>query len=235
MLLRVCPASQRYIEPQPDRVTAHSFSFGHHYDPENLAFGPMRAFDDHRLAWGAGFDEHKHSAVELVTWVAHGTLVHADDAGRTERLPAGTVAVQSTGPGIRHAEHADTGAEPTRFLQTWLVSDDVDAPPARYVAEAMDAEALHPVAGEGAQVPVGTQGATLWFGRPAPESPTALPVCAAHHLFVVAGAVLLTTPDEVVELADGDAARILEADDVEMTVTAVGSSAEILLWTFRSA
>lgn len=235
MQMRVCPGSERSVDRQQDRVTHHSFSFGMHYDPANLAFGPMRAFDDHHLAWGAGFDEHPHSAVELVTWVVHGQLVHTDASGARELLPAGSVHVQSAGSGIRHGEHADTIAEPTRFVQTWLVADDPDLSPARFAARSMLSPRLAPVAGAGAQVPVGSAGATLWVGRLAAGSRHDLPVCAMQHLFVATGAATLAVPGEpAVDLVAGDAVRFSEADDVEMELTvAPEAPAEVLLWTFR--
>lgn len=235
MILDLRPASRRYTDVRIDGVTDHSFSFGHHYDPANLTFGPMRAFDDHRLTRGAGFEEHRHSGVELVTWVAEGTVVHADDAGNVERLPAGTVAVQSAGSGIRHAEHGDDSEAPTRFLQTWLVSDEPDAVPTRTVASGVDGDELRPVAGEGASVPVGVRGATLWFGRPRLDAATALPVRAAHHLFVVSGSVRLTTPQGEIDLAAGDAVRAREADAVALELVSASPGSEVLLWTFASA
>lgn len=236
----VRPGSQRYVDAHAEGVTHHSFSFGHHYDPDNLAFGPMRAFDDHHLSWGAGFDPHQHSQVELVTWVLHGTLVHSDDQGATTLLPAGSVQVQSAGTGIRHGEHADSSGPPTRFVQTWLVPDEVDLPPARFSARGMDSSTLRPVAGEGAEVPVGTAGATLWFGRLAPGTQHEMPVCGAHHLFLATGQASLEGLEggvEEIALEAGDAVRISGADDVRMgleVATSATEPAEVLLWTFRT-
>lgn len=231
MHMSVYRGSERNTTSSAERVTLHSFSFGDHYDPDNLAFGPMRAHDDHRLSWGAGFDEHAHSDVELVTWVVHGQLVHTDSLGHRSQLPAGTVQVQSAGSGIRHSEVADTSPEPTRFVQTWLVPDEFDGPPARFVASGMQQDRLAPVAGEGAQVPIGTSGATLWAGTLAPGHHD-VPVCGMHHLFVASGAAVLRTPERDVELEAGDAVRITDAEDVEMALD-VTQTTEILLWTFR--
>lgn len=231
----MCPGSERSVERFEDRVTHHSFSFGQHYDPDNLAFGPMRAFDDHHLAWGAGFDDHAHSEIELVTWVVHGHLVHTDSSGAREVLPAGTVQVQSAGSGIRHSERADTSAEPTRFLQTWLVPDDAGVAPARFVAQGMSSTSLRPVAGEGAEVPIGTSGATLWSGR-LDVGEHEVPVCARHHLFVVTGAASLVAPGhEALALETGDAVRTSGAQEDEMMlVVTAAEGCEVLLWTFRA-
>lgn len=227
--------SQRYSTKSSDRVTHHSFSFGEHYDPDNVAFGPMRCHDDHHLSWGAGFEEHAHSDVELVTWVLHGQLVHTDSLGHRSLLPAGTVQVQSAGSGIRHSELADTSPEPTRFVQTWLAPDEYDRPPARFVASGMRSDRLVPVAGEGAQVPVGTSGATLWTGT-LPAGPAhELPVAPMQHLYVASGRVTWRAPDrDPITLEAGDALRVTEADDVETSLVPEVDS-EIVLWTFRPA
>lgn len=233
MQISVYPGSERYSTRSSDRVAHHSLSFGDHYDPDNLAFGPMRAHNEHRLSWGAGFATHRHSNVELVTWVLHGQVVHTDSLGHESRLPAGTVQVQSAGSGIHHSEFADTSAEPTRFVQTWLEPDEGDQPPARFVSSGMRADRLIPVAGEGAQVPIGTSGATLWAGTLKAGSTHELPVCSAHHLFVASGLARLVAPGhDPVQLIDGDAVRITAADDVDMLLE-VTTAAEVMLWTFR--
>lgn len=232
MHMSVYRGSARSSSRSSDRVAHHSFSFGEHYDPDNVAFGPMRAHDDHHLAWGAGFEEHAHSEVELVTWVLHGQLVHTDSLGHRSLLPAGTVQVQSAGSGIRHSETADTSSEPTRFVQTWLVPDEWDRPPARFVASGMAGPTLTPVAGEGAEVPIGTSGATLWTASPEAGSTHPLPVAAMHHLFLASGRATLLAPDrDPVALEAGDAVRITDAEGVEMTLVCQ-SDAEVVLWTF---
>lgn len=233
MPMSVYPGSARSSSRSADRVTHHSFSFGEHYDPDNLAFGPMRAHDDHHLPWGAGFEEHAHSEVELVTWVLHGQLVHTDSLGHRSLLPAGTVQVQSAGSGIRHSETADTSPEPTRFVQTWLVPDEWDRPPARFVASGMARPTLTPVAGEGAPVPIGTSGATLWTAVAEAGSSHRLPDAAMHHLFLATGTARLLAPDvDPVTLAAGDAVRITDAEGGEMTLVCE-SHAEVVLWTFH--
>ena len=235
MKISVHPGSERYSTHSSDGVAHHSLSFGDHYDPENLTFGPMRAHNEHRLPWGAGFDTHPHSNIELVTWVLHGQVVHTDSLGHESRLPAGTVQVQSAGSGIHHSEFADTSSEPTRFVQTWLVPDEVDQPPARFVSSGMRADRLIPVAGEGAQVPIGTSGATLWVGTLQAGTTHELPVCASHHLFVASGLAHLLAPEgDRIVLSAGDAARITGADDEEMTLE-VSETGDVMLWTFRPA
>ena len=237
MKMRVYAGSERFTTRLPDRVTHCSFSFGDFYDPENVSFGPLQAFNEHRLSWGAGYPDHPHSDVELVTWVMHGKLVHTDSLGHQSVLPAGTVQVQSAGTGITHAEFADTSAEPTRFVQSWLTPDERGQVPARFLASGLSAPGLVAVAGEGGQLPIGVAGATLWVGELTPGQAHPVPASPRHHLFVTGGSTMLVVPPSVgpthgtLVLEAGDAVRLSDADQIEaMTLEAITPS-QVLLWS----
>ncbi len=159
------------------RDTRHSFSFGAHYDPGNVGYAGLLVHNDDLLSPGAGYPEHGHTDVEIVTWVVSGVLVHRDGAGGAAgpgiELRAGSLQVQSAGAGIRHSEIADAASGPTRFVQAWLRPDLYDATPAREVVAAdpaLAAGGLVPLAsGDGRGLArVGTASATLWVARLAP-------------------------------------------------------------------
>ena len=61
----------------------HSFSFGHHRDPDNTHHGLLLVSNDDVVLPGAGFDTHPHRDMEIVTWVLKGSLVHQDSEGNT--------------------------------------------------------------------------------------------------------------------------------------------------------
>ena len=61
----------------------HSFSFGHHYDPDNIHHGVLLVNNDDTVIAGQGFDTHPHSNMEIVTWVLRGSLVHQDSMGHS--------------------------------------------------------------------------------------------------------------------------------------------------------
>jgi len=100
--------------------TRHAFSFSGFYDPDNTRFGLLVACNEERLAPGAGFAEHAHADVEMVTWVIEGELTHEDSAGHRAVVRPGDVQRLSAGRGIRHVER-NAGSEPLRFVQMWLV------------------------------------------------------------------------------------------------------------------
>ena len=97
----------------------HAFSFGPHYDPDNLRFGAVIACNEERLAPGAGFDEHPHSHTEIVTWVVEGELTHRDSKGHETTVRPGDVQRLSAAAGVRHVERNDAEV-PLTFVQMWL-------------------------------------------------------------------------------------------------------------------
>ena len=130
--IAVVRADARSLSEHDGIRTLHSFSAGAAYDADNVAFGALVGVDDHTLSPGAGFAEHAHSDVAIVTWVVSGSLRHSDDAGGSAVLRAGECAVQMAGRGVRHVEANASDTEPARFVQTTLVSDE-DEPSYRVV------------------------------------------------------------------------------------------------------
>jgi quercetin 2,3-dioxygenase len=118
-------AADRYRVEHAGITTWHCFSAGAYYDPDNVALGRLVACDEHLLAPGAGFDDHAHAGVELVSWVLDGTLAHWDSAGRRHLVQPGAAQYQAAGRGIRHAERNASTLEPLRFVQLALLTESV--------------------------------------------------------------------------------------------------------------
>ncbi|PVG84227.1 quercetin 2,3-dioxygenase [Nocardioides gansuensis] len=229
--------SGRFTTKTGDRVTRHSFSFGEHYDPANLGFGPMVCHNDDLLAAGGGYPDHPHTDLEIVTWVLSGALVHTDSSGTTRVVAPGQVQVLSAGSGVRHSELADMAAGPTRFVQVWVRPDEPGGAPAYYLDDTeLPAGALVPVAGAGG-LPIRTAAATLHVARLAPGDEVALPDAPLVHVFAATGAVELPGgssgvgwSSEVETLRAGDAARL--TDEPELPIRATEPT-ELLVWSFR--
>ncbi|MER6381126.1 pirin family protein [Streptomyces sp. NPDC001250] len=191
----------------------HAFSFGPHYDPDNLRFGAMIACNEERLAPGAGFDEHPHSHTEIVTWVVEGELTHRDSAGHETRVRPGDVQRLSSAAGVRHVERND-GSSPLTFLQMWLAPRDPGGVPSYEIV---------PGIADSTPYAVPAAGAMLHVRRLARGERTAVPDAAYVYVHVVRGAVRLAGED----LGAGDSARITGAVGLE----AVGVAAtELLVW-----
>ena len=227
-------SADRFRTTAPGLDSRHSFSFGPHYDPDNLGFGPLLVSNEDRLAASAGYDRHAHRGVDIVTWMLAGTLDHQDSTGQRHALSAGSAQRLRAGSGVHHAEHAADpgGSLAAHYVQMWLRSMDPDAAPS-YVSKDFSAlldnnpPRLVRIASDDA-----TDGA-LMLDHPGTEFlvarlPTGAEVVvpAAHlvHLFVACGNATLDAGDQ---LAAGDAVRITGAGDLHVFSTA---ETEILVW-----
>ena len=98
----------------------HHFSFGSHYDPDNMGHGSLRVWNDDEIAPNSGFPAHPHANMEIITYVREGAITHQDSLGNKGRTEAGDVQVMSAGSGIRHSEYNLENAK-TKIFQIWIV------------------------------------------------------------------------------------------------------------------
>jgi quercetin 2,3-dioxygenase len=214
----------RFLTRERGRQTRHSFSFGFHYDPGRVSFGPLVALNDHLLGSGAGYDAHEHRGVVLVTWVVSGALAHEDVTGRAVQ-PAGQLAITRAGRGISHSEHAEGGA--VRFVQAWLRPDDssdADEPDRRTSTPGLRGDDLVLVAGAD---DLGVAGATYRIADLAAGVTVTVPPAPKRYLFVATGALVRSSLAE--PLHAGDAFEV--TGDHDLTVT-TGVPSQLLVWSF---
>ncbi|MCW2796455.1 pirin family protein [Nocardioides sp.] len=216
------------------RDTRHAFSFGEHYDPEHVGFGPMVCHDEHSLGGGRGFPEHEHRDTEIVTWVLDGVLEHSHAVGsasHTGRLAPGFVQVLSAGSGVSHSEIAATGIGITRFVQVRLTPDETSTQPSYVVAPVHLETGAWTLVASGqdpaAPVRIGTSSASFWAVRLEAGATTSLPDAERQHLFVSRGA--LTRSSLAEPLSAGDAFLLTDHPGIEVTAAV---PTELLLWTF---
>jgi redox-sensitive bicupin YhaK (pirin superfamily) len=197
-------AGERYRGGDPDAgiESLHAFSFGPHYDPDNLRFGAVIACNEERLAPGAGFDEHPHSHTEIVTWVVEGELTHRDSTGHTSVIRPGDIQRLSAAAGVRHVERNDAET-PLVFVQTWLAPLEPGGDPAY--------EVVHGIA-DSTPYAIPQAGAMLHVRRLGAGERTAVPDAAYLYVHVVRGEVRLDGE----ELGPGDAARITGAKGLDV-------------------
>lgn len=106
----------------------HHFSFAGYHDPERMAWGGIRVWNDDRIAPRSGFPPHPHRDMEIVTYVRTGAITHQDSMGNKGRTAAGDVQVMSAGTGVVHAEY-NLEDEETTLFQIWIETDRPGAQP----------------------------------------------------------------------------------------------------------
>ena len=230
-------AGDRFLTRHGQIGTWHSFSFGAHYDPANVAFGPLVAFNDERLAPGAGFEPHHHSGIEIVTYVVAGTLSHRSDADASRDatlVAAGGVQRLHAADGVVHSERNASDEEPLRFLQSWLVAGDPEARRHRVVTPQAAREEWNVVAAGSSSatsgaVPLSVAGASLVVGELDPGQRLQLPA-GRLHVFVVEGSARLDGPADDIVLESADVLRCSLFDSGELS--AGPSGAHLLGWVF---
>jgi redox-sensitive bicupin YhaK (pirin superfamily) len=233
-------AAQRFVTTADGIVSRHSFSYGRHYDPDNVALGQLLVNNEESLAVDAGFGEHPHADAEIVTWVLAGSLVHEDSRGHSGVIYPGLAQRMSAGSGIVHAERNDAyridparSPEPARFIQMWLRPDTPGLPPS-YEQRPVDLADLDqgwvPVASghdPDAAVHVGCATATLWVTRLDQGVVRTLPEAGHVHAFLSAGRASV---EGVGEIASGDALRVTGPAALQVTGQV---AAELLVWTME--
>lgn len=210
---RVRRAGERYVTEGEGVRTLHSFSYGAHYDPDNVAFGALVAINEEHVEPGRGYDAHRHADVEIVTWVLEGALAHRDTTGHAGTIEPGVTQRLSAGEGAEHAELNASSTEPLRFVQMMLRS--------RHDAAPQYASALVPQ-GPGLHSAVHVHAdAELVVVRPRVDEPLEVPGAAKVLVHVTRGEVVV----DDCPLGPGDELRATDVDHL-----AVSGEGEALVW-----
>lgn len=99
----------------------HTFSFGNYYDGDHMGISTLRVINDDVVAPGAGFGNHGHRDMEIISYILEGSIEHKDSMGNHFTVPAGEVQRMSAGTGIMHSEFNASKTEPLKFLQIWII------------------------------------------------------------------------------------------------------------------
>ena len=91
----------------PGRTSWQAFSFGEHYDPARIGFGPLMVCNTDLVQTDHGYPDHPHRDAEIVSWVLEGSLRHSDSFGNTGIVYPGLAQRMSAGSGLIHAELND--------------------------------------------------------------------------------------------------------------------------------
>jgi len=221
-MIRVIPSAERYHFESDWLSTYWHFSFDHYYDPANLNFGPLRVFNDDAIRPGAGFPEHAHREMEILTYVVAGRLEHRDDQDNHGAIGPGEVQRMSAGTGIRHSEFNASKTEPVHLLQFWIEPAVRGLKPSweqkRFTREERRGRLLAVAAGNPRHDTLRLhQDATVYIARLEAEQGVAHKLAAERraYLFVIDGALSLNGSS----LAAGDQARVTDETRLEMKAT----------------
>lgn len=217
--------------------SAHSFSFGSYYDPDNLGFGALLAFNCDRLQPGPGYPVHAHADVEILTWVLAGSLTHRDEAGAETVISAGQLHHLSAGSGIRHTEASSLPDQPVHLVQMWLSTDQPGLPPLRQLLRPGELEpgrlvrvAAGTDSGDGTAVlRIRQRAAALSVARLPGGTALRLPAAPLSHTFVTTGSVEVSdgSGQPIGALAAGDALRSTSRGGERVSAV---EPAELLVW-----
>ncbi len=109
----------------------YSFSFANYFNPAKQNFGALRVLNDDVIQGGAGFGEHPHQNMEIITIPLEGSLKHKDSMSNTWiPLHTGEVQVMSAGSGVYHSERNNSSSDFINLFQLWIIPDKMNIDPA---------------------------------------------------------------------------------------------------------
>lgn len=231
MQVDVRRAADRFTTRTEWLESRHSFSFGDHYDPDNVGHGLLLVNNDDIVGGGAGFETHMHEDMEIVTWVLAGSLSHHDSAGHAGTLHPGLVQRMSAGTGVQHSEKNASTEAPVHFVQMWVAPDEPGLEPG-YEQREVDLAGGELVAiasgrpGQDTGVRINNEHVVLHAARLDRGDVVRLPEAPYLHLFVARGSVGL---EDAGALDEGDAVRLTASGGQRLT-GGNGSGAEVLVW-----
>lgn len=225
-------ASDRFLTKTGWLDSRHSFSFSHHYDPNNTHHGLLLVSNDDVVRPNTGFMTHPHRDMEIVTWVLEGELEHKDTLGNKDIIYPGLAQRMSAGRGIWHSEINPTGDRDVHLVQMWVLPDRESLDPGYEqldINAELDKGGLVPVASgrpEHTAISIHQQGATLWAGRLKPGESVRVPDAACVHVFVARGTAEL---EGTGRLSKGDAVRLTAVGSPVLTANQANGT-EVLIW-----
>ncbi len=139
MTTKIFPANKRGTANFGWLKANFSFSFGNHFDPQNIQFGMLRVLNDDTIDAGMGFGTHPHENMEIITIPLEGGLKHRDSMGNEGVIRFGEVQVMSAGTGVEHSEMNASQTDQAKTLQLWVFPEKQNVKP-RYDQKSFDIE-----------------------------------------------------------------------------------------------
>ena len=209
----------------------HHFAFAGYHDPARMGWGPIRVWNDDRIAPRSGFPPHPHADMEIITYVREGAITHEDSLGNRGRTEAGDVQVMSAGTGVQHSEF-NLEDEDTTLFQIWIIPDQRGGQPswgAKQFPKGDRSGQFVPlasgIANDNDALKIRTNARVLGATIKAGESVTYEIGDASRHLYMVPATGKIRVDDVEAKARDGIAITQLE----RVTVTALEDSEIVLV------
>ncbi len=230
----VFKADQRFVTQIDWLEAKHCFSFGPHYDPDNMGFGLLVVFNEDVIAPGKGFGTHSHADMEIVTWVLSGKLEHKDSSGNQGVIEPGKVQRMSAGSGISHSEFNASADEPCHLTQMWVLPEAKGLEPGYEevdVSERLAAGGLVKIVSANKEedncVSMNQSAAEMFVTTLADSESVDIPKGSAVHMFVAAG----SCQADGNELVHGDSLRAIDVA-ADNRVSATSPDTHLIFWAF---
>lgn len=119
-MITLRPSGERGFADHGWLKARHTFSFARYVDRNHMSFRALRVMNEDIVAPGAGFGEHPHDNMEIVTYILSGILAHKDSMGNVATISPGEVQRMTAGEGLTHSEFNGSKTEPVHLMQIWL-------------------------------------------------------------------------------------------------------------------
>jgi redox-sensitive bicupin YhaK (pirin superfamily) len=211
--------------------THHTFSFGDYVDPRYQGFRALRVLNEDVFQPGAGFGQHGHCDMEILTYVLSGALRHDDSLGHGSVIRPGEVQRMTAGTGIEHSEVNPSATEPVHLLQIWLRPERAGLTPG-YEQKAIAGLATRDgwtliASRDGREGSVTIhQDAAVSVAKLEAGSVAAYDLAAGRHAWVQVARGEVTLNGQPLRAGDGAALD----DEPAMIVQAAGGRAEVVLF-----
>lgn len=221
-MINIRKSTQRGFADHGWLKSRHTFSFAGYYDSSQMGFRSLRVINEDKIAAGAGFGEHPHRDMEIISYVVKGALEHKDSMGNVSVIRPGDVQRMSAGTGVTHSEVNKLADDETHFFQIWIMPKAKGVLPG--YGQKSFTDALHnnkivlvisPDGREGS-IPI-QQDANVFISRLETGDTIEFPISVGRGIWtqVVSGRVVLNDH----EIVEGDGASI--SDEPRLSFKAV--------------
>ena len=203
----------------------HTFSFADYHDPRWMGFRSLRVINDDLVMPHAGFGQHPHRDMEIITYILSGQLAHQDSMGNGRSITPGEFQYMSAGTGVMHSEQNPSATEAVHLLQIWIQPNAKGVEP-RYEEKSMKhapSGELHLVTSkEGREGSIAIhQDADLWLARLEIDQTVEHNLATGRHAWIHVAEGQVTLNGHT--LSGGDAAAVTE-EATPLTLTGSKSS-----------